>query len=306
VSLAVLATVGLAAVGEIAPVARGTFPGANGLIAFTRATAAGSSIAVVEPDRSGFRILIENASEPAWSADGRSIAFVRKSTRGDWDIFIADADGSDVRQLAIPGGDEISPALSPDGSQIAFEEYRHGGRLAQIDVVNVDGSDRRQVTHDEHYYGYSPAWPEWSQDGRWILFTGATGVFARIHPNGSGRVDLDLGTDSPTGYPSWSPNGQQVAFSATDCGICVSSVDGKRVRRVSLVRGDALQPAWSPDGHEIVFTHEIITKTRTRSKYKLEADLYVINADGSGLRPLVRGKAQTSEPAWQPTPAPGP
>lgn len=139
--------------------AMAAFSGGNGLIAFTRTTAAGSSIAVVAPDRSGFRTLIENAMEPAWSADGRSIAFVRRSAQGDWDIFIANADGTGVRELVNPGHDELSPAWSPEGNQLAFDEYPQGSSLGQIDVMNADGSGQRQVTNDPQFYGISPSWP---------------------------------------------------------------------------------------------------------------------------------------------------
>jgi Tol biopolymer transport system component len=263
------------------------------LIAFTRTTAAGSSIAVVEPDRSGFRTLIDNASQPAWSADGRSIAFIRKSAQGDWDIFIANADGSGVRELAIPGHDEYVPAWSPDGRQLAFNEYPHGGHLGQIDVVNIDGSGRRQLTHDVHSYGDSPGWPEWSPDGQWILFNDKQGTFSLIHPDGSGLTAVD-GTDS-LGPASLSPDGKQIAYNDIGCAVCVSLIDGKHFRQVPHVGRDAVGAVWSRDGREIVFSREIITKT------KVDHDLYVINADGSGLRPLVRGKASTRDPAWQPT-----
>jgi Tol biopolymer transport system component len=59
-----------------------------------------------------------------------------------------------------------------------------------------------------------------------------------------------------------------------------------------------IDAAWSPDGSEIVFTR--YTTVRIHGKPKSSGDLYVINADGSGLRPLVRGPASTYEADWQP------
>jgi Tol biopolymer transport system component len=282
-----------------------TFPGGNGLIAFTRTTAAGSSIAVVDPDRSGFRTLIENAAQPAWSADGQSIAFVRKSVQGDSDIFIANADGSGARELVIPGHDETEPTWSPDGKQLAFVEYTQRGRilpngdiispLDQINVINIDGSGRRQVTHDDHYYGESPDAPDWSPDGQWILFNDMQGEPALIHPDGTGQVDL--GGDGTVARASFSPDGKQIVD--TDTGsMCVTSLDGKH-GRCQVVNG--IEPVWSPDGREIVFARLHITRPKTDTARKVEdEDLYIMNADGSGIRPLVRGKASTFAPAWQP------
>jgi Tol biopolymer transport system component len=288
------------------------------LIAFYRTTAAGSSVAVVEPDRSGFRTLIANASQAAWSADGRSIAFVRKSAQGDTDIFIANADGSGTRELVIPGHDESEPAWSPDGTQLAFVEYASAGGPArvrpngdvvenrdQIDVVNVDGSDRRQVTHDDHYYGESPSAPEWSPDGQWILFIDMQGVPALIHPDGTGQVDLSAIGDGTVGNASFSPDGKQIVYSDSECSICVSSIDGKHFRDIAPAGCSCAGGVWSPDGREIAFTRSIFARAKTPSKYKykiVDDDIYVINADGSGLRPLVRGKAFTSTGAgaWQP------
>jgi Tol biopolymer transport system component len=296
----VVAAVGLA-VGGTSTASEGTFAGGNGLIAFTRGTAAGWSIAVVEPDRSGFRTLIENAQQPAWSPDGHSIAFVRRSEQGDWDIFIANADGSGVRELVHPGRDDFQPAWSPDGSQIAYDDYARGRDLGQIDVVNVDGSGRRLVT-DDQYMDTSPYAPVWSPDGQWILFNLVQGEFWLIHPDGSGTIKTDLTDGTALNRPSWSPDGKDLAFSNSDEGqIGVISVDGTGFRQLTHVYGGADEPAWSPDGREVVFAYE--TSTTKHGKTTWDDDLYIINADGSGLRPLVRGKADTDDPAWQPTTA---
>jgi Tol biopolymer transport system component len=306
--LAVL-TVGLGALaGDVIPVAQASFPGGNGLIAFTRTTAAGSSIAVVEPDRSGFRTLIENAAEPAWSADGRSIAFVRKSAQGDLDIFIANADGSGLRELAMPGHDEHDPAWSPDGSQIVFQEYTRAtatsaNATSQVDIVNIDGSGQRDLTDGldalDAAQFLPPGWPEWSPNGSWILYGDSEWVLSLIHPDGSGGVTLAW-SDGSGGPGDWSPDGRQIAFVDSGCtGVCIGPIDGTSVRQLPIHANCVVdETAWSPDGNQIVFT--CFTHRTRRGKPTSDADLYIINSDGSGRRPLVRGAAATFDPAWQP------
>jgi Tol biopolymer transport system component len=207
----------------------------------------------------------------------------------------------------IPGHDETEPAWSPDGQRLAFVEYTRRGRILpngdfisardQIDVVNIDGSGRRQVTHDDHYYGESPDAPDWSPDGQWILFNDMQGVPALIHPDGTGQVDL--GGDGTAGSASFSPDGKQIVY--TDTGsMCVTSLDGKH-GRCQVVNGSG--PVWSPDGREFVYTRFHVTRPKTNATRKVnDDDLYIMNADGSGVRPLVRGKALTFAPAWQPAP----
>ncbi len=295
-------TVALGAfVSGVSPVARATFPGGNGLIAFTRTTAAGSSVAVVKPDRSGFRTLIEDAAEPAWSADGRSIAFVRKSARGDWDIFIANADGGGAHELAIPAHDEHNPAWSPDGTQLAFEEYPPG----QIDVTNVDGSSKRQLTNDQDSYIDNESVsavvnPAWSPNGQWILYETTANAYL-IHPDGSGHVTLRGGGEGG----DWSPDGTHIDFEGCpppnpiQDPICIYSTGGPRASARRLTHG--IEAAWSPDGSELVFARY---SSRTSSRRGDGGNLYIIDADGSRLRPLVRGAASTLDPAWQPTTTP--
>jgi Tol biopolymer transport system component len=132
------------------------FPGGQGLIAFNRQVGNQTDIAVVRPDRTGFKVLIPNASDPAWSPDGRLIAFSRRSSRGDMDVWIANADGTGQRELTSPGTNESKPDWSPDGKQLVFVGSIPGARLDDLFVENVDGSGRRQLTRDDHYDGVSP------------------------------------------------------------------------------------------------------------------------------------------------------
>ncbi|NMC45788.1 MAG: hypothetical protein GYA52_03065, partial [Chloroflexi bacterium] len=93
---------------------------------------------------------------PAWSPDGTKIAFnglVPHS--GNTDVYVMNADGSEVRQLtAAPGFDE-NPAWSPDGSQIVFQTNRDGN--FEIYIMNEDGGDAHPLAAD----AADELWPSW-------------------------------------------------------------------------------------------------------------------------------------------------
>lgn len=154
-------------------------------------------------------------SYPAWSPDGKRIAF--SGAHGDRaGIFVINADGSNL--VLITNAFDTAPAWSPDGTRIAFTHHLPDSSAAQIHVMDADGANQIRLT-DTHYRDESPAW---SPDGSKIAFdSNRSGNGYRIYvmnADGSNPVELThiVGTDT---RPEWSPDGTKIAFTSNRVGF---------------------------------------------------------------------------------------
>jgi len=265
-------------------------PATNGVIAF------GSG--VINPDGTGLTYWPLWGYDPAWSADGKKIAFGYDLFPGGQTycncIYVANADGSGAVPLASTSSSNDparSPAWSPDGTKIIFESGDGDG----LHVVNSDGSNPVAL----HLYGRRPSW---SPDGTRILYVswvvGATVWTA--NPDGTNPTFVHEGSE-----PAWSRDGSRIAFSAVDHNaevwnseLYTANPDGSNVTKLTFQTADGSSdalPAWSPDGTKLVF-YRYTPRGGPQG-------IYVINADGTGLTWLVPGCCDDAEaPAWQPIP----
>jgi len=101
---------------------------------------------------------------PAWSPDGKRIAFRRMLGESNSEVFVANADGTDTRNLTNDPAFDGWPAWSSDGTKIAFASNRRGSY--EIYIMNPDGSGVRKVANNE---GRATA-PQWTKDGKNIFF----------------------------------------------------------------------------------------------------------------------------------------
>jgi Tol biopolymer transport system component len=168
--------------------------------------------------------------DPAWSADGKSIAF-ESSYRGTLEtsaVYLLH--GSELTTgLTRSGEDSFEPSWSPDAALIAFAS---GGELnPEIYVMNADGSGQRNLSRSPAVDGE----PAWSPDGSKIAFVSNRNGAAEIYVmNGDGssvrRLTYARGDKSS---PVWSPDGRRIAFiDHSDRGIYVVELEGSRTTEV--------------------------------------------------------------------------
>ncbi len=205
-------------------------------------------------------------SMPAWAKDGRQIAY---STGQN--IHVIGVDGSGDRVIAGRGS---HPAWSPDGRSLLFVGNRGAISTAPrtLELVNVDGSNRRTLFDDGGYASF----PKWSPDGQKILYVVDGGFVDAcfglwiVNADGSGARQLGgpgIGRPSAScwsggeaffsdgSWPAWSPDGSEIAFvsdrggGSAEFSIHVARADGsgRRLR----VPAPAVYPDWTPDGRLI-------------------------------------------------------
>src|SRR5690606_32829242 len=103
-------------------------------------------------------------SQPAFSPDGKHIAFTGQRGGRDVLILIDAKSGKEIREYDFELDQVLSPSFSPDGRQIVFSGMKHG--TSDLYITPLEGGSFRQLTRD----GYGDLQPQWSPDGRTIAF----------------------------------------------------------------------------------------------------------------------------------------
>ena len=264
-------------------------------------------IYVMDPDGSHVQPLTEQPpgtisynAFAAWSPDRQKIAF--NSTRdsnsssptrtpnGNFEIYVMDADGSNVQRLTRHRGLDGYPVWSPDGNQIAFVRDTdppvtgplYPPRSQSIYVMDSDGSNVQRLTEFE-----TGGYTSWSPDGEQIAFEGNFDGIWEIYVMDSDGSNVQRITHTPVRdagsfAPEWSPDGQKIVFDSNRDGnfeVYVIDADGSNVQRLTHNDKADARPAWSPDGQRIVFhaNHEI----------------HVMDADGGNVGGLEGGSRRS-------------
>ena len=170
----------------------------------------------------------------------------------EYDIFTADPDGKNLKQLTTTPGYDAEATISPRGDKIVFTSLRNGD--LDIYTMNLDGSDVRQLTHELGYDGG----PFFSWDGTMI-------VYRAWHCQDSAsaaeyRALLEQNTVRPTRME-----------------LFVMNADGSNKRQLTNNGAANFAPFFLPDNRRIIFASNL------SDPHGRNFDLYLINVDGTGL-----------------------
>lgn len=241
----------------------------------------------INEDGSGLTNLTDSPGydgNAAWSPDRTKIAFDSNRAGSD-DIFVMNHDGTREKRLTSTTASELWPQWSADGRRIAY------GRGSQLWVMNADGSGKRKI-FTSSAERVMPT--DWSPSGQWIAFTvgnhpqNTDWDIHVIRPDGSDRKRL-ISTNDDEGGLQWSPDGSSLVFyrflgcNGVTCNWDVFTARASGIGEKNITDtpdNGEYDPAWSPDGTKIAYSDEYGTTG-------WEADIFVMNADGTDRRHLV-------------------
>jgi Tol biopolymer transport system component len=233
----------------------------------------GGTLVTVDQDGANRRVVGTDFFVGSMS-EGRKVA--ASTFSNDNFVVTANANGSHRRQ--ITNQDDFRPAITPDGTKIAFISERDGNR--EIYIMDADGSNQTRLTTapEEDYF------PAFSADGTKILFTskrdGNEEVYI-MNADGSNQTRLTNNGASDT-TPAFSPDGTQILFCTNRDGnyeIYKANIDGTNQTRITNTADEEVHASWNLAGTHIFYYDSFGVRR--------------INPDGSGQTNIAQDGSKT-------------
>lgn len=224
---------------------------------------------------------------------GTKIYFVSSRT-GHKEIWVMDPDGSNQRQISHFNTLSIEPAVSPDGTKVAFTSYAHGNPA--IFILSAD-TGRRLPFYNQ--VASMNATPDFTPDGKQLLYSSTASGWAQIYAanlDGSNLRRIS-NTRALEVEPKVNPKtGTDMVFVSGRSGpqqIYRMNMDGADVQRLSNGEGEASNPAWHPNGQIIAFAW-------TRGFATGNFNVFVMDVATRNYNQLTYGAGRNENPTWAP------
>jgi Tol biopolymer transport system component len=279
-TVSVVATVSLVVTGA----GNATFPGKNGVIAFTGQS---EDVYTVNADGSDFTQVTEtaNSAAPVYTADGKTIFAQSKGSKLVTQIVYVSANGGKIH--VIKGTTHgFTPTISASGERVAYYGYPEG----VIRAVDANGKHNKVLTKNGFAPNFSPTGPTLALLRHDAKLNGNQ-VFT-MDAQGQHVKQVTSIKDSDVNWPTWSPDGKSIIFSLGKkhpYDIWMVDADGSNLTQITdTPDADEDDPAISPDGKFIA--------------YDDHGEIWVMGIDGSDPTQLTDHRADEYDPDWQPLP----
>ncbi|RPI12449.1 MAG: Tol-Pal system beta propeller repeat protein TolB [Lysobacterales bacterium] len=248
-------------------------------------------LVVADADGHAPRTVLESREpimSPAWSPDGRSLAYVSFEGRSSA-IYVQQLTTGERRRVSARAGINGAPAWSPDGRRLALTLSRDGN----LDVYTLDLATQvlTRVTTDDAI----DTEPEWARDGGSLYFTSDRAGSAQVYRtalDGARRAERVTFTNSYNARPRVSPDGKELAVVTLDRGgyrIGIMDLASRNLRVLTDGRQDE-SPSYAPNGALLIFG------TRDGGR----GTLAIASSDGQFRQQLSAERGDVREPAWSP------
>ncbi len=241
-------------------------------------------------------------NQPAWSSDGRQIAFV-SNHQGQYTIFVMDAEGRGVHPLTDSPRNNFSPTWSPDDRSIAYVTARQefAQQITEVLLTDLQSGLTRRMTI-QYPNAISPTW---KPDSRHLAFTsGETGSPNRIIYD----LDIQTGDTNPliTSHdiqlnPTWSPDGRYLLYLAYGSNSGIYLWDTTQDQSVLLFAPEVLNmrnPSWSQDNRYIIYAP--LTNGSNNNILRLDVTACLQQRDNCTPQAISHVAGIYDNPRWRP------